>query len=237
MDKLVGKVLARLDELELRDNTLVLFLGDNGTGREITSQFKGKAYPGGKGLTNARGTHVPLIASWPRSVPGNRVSSDLIDSADFLPTLCEAAGAEVPPSLPVDGVSFLPQLRGENGKPREWLYAWYAKQGGPRATHEWAMTTELKVYGDGKIYDLRTDREESSPVDAASLSTEDAATVKKLQAVIEKYANARPAELLASSGGNAENDDYAKNQPSKKKEGKRQGKKKQGQKARKARQL
>jgi arylsulfatase A len=238
MDKLVGKVLAKLDELELRDETLVIFLGDNGTGREITSQFKGKVYPGGKGLTNYRGTHVPLIVSWPGSIPGNCVSSELIDSADFLPTLCEAAGAEVPPSLPIDGASFLPQLRGEKGKPREWLYAWYAKQGGPRATHEWAMTTELKVYSDGKIYDLRTDREESRPVDPASLSAEDAATIRKLQAVINKYANARPAELLASSGGNAEDEDYAKKEPGKKQAGKRQGKNKQGQrKNRKAQQL
>jgi arylsulfatase A len=209
MDKLVGRLVAKLDELGVRDNTLVIFLGDNGTGREITSQFKGQPLRGGKGLTNARGTHVPLIANWPGHVPAGKVNGDLIDSTDFLPTLCELTGASVPKSLTIDGRSFLPQLRGEAGAPREWLYSWYSKNGGPKATHEWAMTTSLKVYRNGQVFDLRSDPYEETLLDAASLSADDAETVKKLQAVMDQYADARPAHLLTSAGGNAE-DDYAK---------------------------
>jgi arylsulfatase A len=95
MDKMIGRLDARLAELGIRDNTLLLFLGDNGTGKGLTSRFKGTNYEGGKGTTTARGTHVPLIASWPAVMKTGRVNRDLISSADFLPTICEAAGVKV----------------------------------------------------------------------------------------------------------------------------------------------
>jgi arylsulfatase A len=112
MDKLIGRLVAKLDELGLRENTLVMFLGDNGTNTGITSQFRGQPYKGGKGTSTARGTHVPLIANWPGKVPAGRVNGDLIASTDFLPTLCAVAGVPLPASLPPDGRSFLPQLMG-----------------------------------------------------------------------------------------------------------------------------
>lgn len=200
MDKMVGRLVAKLDELDLSGKTLVLFLGDNGTGRTVTSQFKGKPYPGGKGTGTARGMHVPLIANWPGRVPAGRVNRSLIASTDFLPTLCEAAGAAIPPSLPMDGVSFLPQLLGEAGAPREVLYCWYARNGGPKADIEFAMTTEWKLYRDGTCYDLRADPFESKPVAVESLPPEDAATVQRLRQELNRYADARPARLREAAG-------------------------------------
>lgn len=195
MDKLIGRILAKLDELGIRENTLVIFLGDNGTGREITSQFKGRPYPGGKGLTNARGMHVPLIANWPGRVPAGSVNGDLISSTDFLPTLCEAAGATIPTSLPDDGRSFLPQLVGQKGQPREWLYCWYAKNGGATATAEFAMSVEHKLYRDGKFFDLSADPFEERPLRVDDLSAANAAAARSLALVLEEYADARPAHL------------------------------------------
>src|SRR6478672_3148143 len=87
MDKLVGKVVTKLDDLKIRDNTLIIFLGDNGTGKGVRSKLRGVEYPGGKGTTNARGMHVPLIANWPDHIHVG-VNDDLIDSTDFLPTVC-----------------------------------------------------------------------------------------------------------------------------------------------------
>src|SRR5688572_25832611 len=89
MDKLVGKLIARLDELGLRENTLIFFLGDNGTGAEVMSKFNGTQVRGGKGQTVDRGTHVAAIANWPGKVVGGKVCDDLIDASDFLPTFCE----------------------------------------------------------------------------------------------------------------------------------------------------
>ena len=65
MDKMIGRVVDKLDELGIRDNTLLIFIGDNGTHSSVTSRFQGADYQGGKGSTNQRGTHVPMVVSWP----------------------------------------------------------------------------------------------------------------------------------------------------------------------------
>lgn len=96
MDQLIGRVDAKLADLGIRDNTLLVFLGDNGTHSTVTSRFAGADYRGGKGTTTRRGTHVPLIASWPAVMTQGRVNQDLISSVDLFPTLCEAAGDSGP---------------------------------------------------------------------------------------------------------------------------------------------
>ncbi|MFM7752229.1 MAG: sulfatase-like hydrolase/transferase [Opitutaceae bacterium] len=195
LDRMVGEFMARLDSLGLRENTLVLFLGDNGTGIEITSRFKGEPYPGGKGRSHARGTHVPLIASWPGRVPAGMVNGDLIGSTDFLPTLLDAAGAKLPDGYPGDGVSFYPQLLGQKGRPRDALYAWYASDGGPVAKWEFAMSTRHKLYRDGRFFDLGSDPWEQRALKVDSLTGDSATAAKALQAELERYSDARPPEL------------------------------------------
>jgi arylsulfatase A len=192
MDKLVGRLVAKLDELGIRENTLVIFLGDNGTGKGTVSQWKGQSYPGGKGLTNARGMHVPLIANWPGHVPAGKVNGDLIDSTDFPPTVCEIAGVKMPSRDPIDGRSFAPQLFGEKGNPREWIYMWYSQSGGPKAKAEFAMSETLKLYSDGRVFDLQADPFEEKELRLADLNGDDAAAAKKLQGVIAQFADARP---------------------------------------------
>jgi arylsulfatase A len=192
MDKMIGRLDARLGEIGIRDNTLLIFIGDNGTNSAITSRFRGADYKGGKGTTTARGDHVPMIVSWPAAIREGRVNTDLISAADFLPTLCEAAAVPVPDT--VDGVSFLPQLRGDEGGPREWLYTWYSpRQKADMSVKEYAFDHRHKLYRDGRFYDLRQDPfEEGPPIEVGELH---AAAAAKLQAVLDRYASARPAEL------------------------------------------
>ncbi|MBA4018461.1 MAG: arylsulfatase [Pirellula sp.] len=192
MDKLIGKLTARLDELKIRDNTLLLFVGDNGTSPAVTSQFRGAAYRGGKGTANAAGMHVPLIASWPGHAAKGKVCGDLIGSVDFLPTICEAAGVKLP--APTDGVSFYGQLRGETGTPRTSLYCWYARDGAA-VQAEFAMSTRYKLYKDGRFLDLQADPLEQRARQVKELAGEEAAAAKVLQATLDEYADARPTEL------------------------------------------
>ena len=221
MDKHVGQLVAKLDALGIRENTMVILLGDNGTGVSVTSQFKGKPYPGGKGTATARGTHTPLIVNWPGHIAAGKVSQDLISSVDFLPTICEAAGATVPAALKIDGQSFLPQLLGQKGKPREWLYSWYVRNGGGTPQWEYAMTASHKLYRDGRFFDLTADPYEEKPaLTVASLSGPAAAAAKKLQAALDQYTNARPAHLMKAPAADADEEGAPK-----KKAGK--GKKKQ----------
>jgi arylsulfatase A len=195
MDKLIGKLVAKLDETGVRDNTLILFLGDNGTGKGTPLKFKGRAVVGAKSLTNTYGTHVPLIANWPAVMPKGRVSADLIDSTDFLPTICEAATAPVPADLKIDGRSFMPQLRGEKGTPREWLYAWYNPSGGPKAQAEFAHDARFKLYSDGRFFDVQADELEKRPLADDGLTAEAKAAKAKLQGALDQFKDARPAAI------------------------------------------
>ena len=194
MDKMVGRVATKLDELGIRDNTLLIFLGDNGTHPSVTSRFKGADYKGGKGSTNSHGTHLPLVVSWPRVIKSGRVSADLVSSTDFLPTICAASGVEVPAN--VDGVSFLPQLQGEDGTPREWLYTWYSpRQRQDLMVKEYAFDQHFKLYRTGQFYDLRDDADERQDLGAGSLASDAAAAKTKLQRALDQFNDARPIEL------------------------------------------
>ena len=196
MDKLIGKLTATLDELDIRDETLVIFLGDNGTGKGTVSRFRGGDFKGGKGQSTARGMHVPLIVNWPGHVPAGKVNDELVSSVDFLPTLCAAAGVKPPPTLTLDGYSFLPQALGEGGTPRPPIYSWYSQHGGGTPTHELAMSKQYKLYSDGRLFDLDADPlEEAAPLDNGALSAAQAAAAEELRGVIAMYAGARPAAL------------------------------------------
>jgi arylsulfatase A len=194
-DKLIGKLVARLDELKLRDNTLVIVLGDNGTGRGTPSKFKGREVVGGKGLTTTWGTHVPAIVNCPGFVASGKVSHDLIDATDFLPTICEAARVPIPAELKIDGRSFLPQVRGEKGEPREWLYAWYNPSGGPKAQAEFAHDRKFKLYTDGRFYALDKDDLEKNPLSDDALDRAAKTAKAKLQSALDQYAGPRPAAI------------------------------------------
>lgn len=194
MDKMIGRLDAKLGDLGIRDNTLLLFIGDNGTHSTVTSRFNGADYQGGKGTTTQHGTHVPMIASWPAVMKQGRVNRDLISAADLLPTICDAAGIKLPANL--DGVSFLPQLRGESGTPREWLYIWYSpRQRLDLTVREFVFNHDHKLYRDGRFFDLKADPFEQKPLTTAALTDREAAARAKLQKALDQFANARPAEL------------------------------------------
>jgi len=213
MDKLIGKVVAKLDALALRENTLILFLGDNGTGRGTRSQMGDRTVIGGKGTTTTAGMHVPLIANWPGRVLAGKVHSDLVDTTDFLPTLLEAAGVTLPREPKPDGRSFFPQLCGEQGRPRDWIYSWYSpRQGADLAAREFAFDQRFKLYRSGEFFDLTRDVAEAKPLAVSSLEGEAAAAAKKLQAALDQFKNVRPARLdrLAAQAVEADKKQKAK---------------------------
>jgi arylsulfatase A len=127
VDKMVGKIVSKLDELGLRENTLVLFTCDNGTSGAIKSELNGKIVQGGKRKMTDAGTHVPLIANWPKTIPEKQVIVELVDFSDFLPTLLDAAQSPLPTNIPLDGQSFLPQITGKQANPRKWVHCYYRR--------------------------------------------------------------------------------------------------------------
>lgn len=110
LDRETGRVLDALDRLGLAENTIVIFFSDNGDffGREGLKPFYGS-----KGDIYEGGVRMPLLMRWPGVVSPGSESDALISSVDFFPTLAEAAGLRVN-DPDVDGVSFLPALKGQN---------------------------------------------------------------------------------------------------------------------------
>jgi len=194
MDKIIGKIVARLEELGLREKTLILFTGDNGTDKPVTSMMGDRKVVAGKGRTSDAGTRVPFIANWPGVIGQGKVCGDLVDFSDFLPTLCECAAVAVPPKLNIDGRSFLPQLRGKKGNPRDWIYCWYSRDGSENG-REFARNQRYKLYRTGEFYDIDSDVLEKNALKQSQLDQGAAKARKMLQGALDRYENARPEQL------------------------------------------
>lgn len=111
-----------LEELGIADNTVLIFLADNGTDRDLKNQWGDeKMIKGGKGTMTDRGTHVPMIVRWPKHIKEGSTCNDLVDFSDLFPTLCALSGAQLPKEK-IHGQSFLPQLLGKSSKPRAWVH-------------------------------------------------------------------------------------------------------------------
>jgi arylsulfatase A len=167
IDRIVGRIVDGLEKAGLRENTLILFTGDNGTHATITSLMRdGRRIAGGKGLMTDAGTRVPLIANWPGRIAAGGVTDDLVDFSDFVPTMLDAAGTVPAPGLAIDGQSFLPRLTGSLYEPRRWVFSHYWGQRGrtPEGAQEFARNQRWKLYDDGRLFDVAADPLEESPV-------------------------------------------------------------------------
>ena len=202
MDKLVGRLMAELDRQGLREKTLVIFTGDNGTyGNEAPrSTIGGRELCGAKGMLLEGGSRVPLVASWPGHIPAGSVCNDLTELVDFLPTLAEVAGAEVPGGQPIDGQSFAPQLLGQRGTPREWVFVmlgrhWYVRDAG------WKLTD------DGELFDMRdapfAEREATAGAEADAARRRLGAVLAKLDPASGKLGDETGKHAKKSRAGSA----------------------------------
>ncbi len=174
LDTGVGRLLATLSaEADLDANTLVLFTSDNG-GLATAEGSPTSNLPliEGKGWMYEGGVREPLIARWPGTVPAGRVCTAPVTSPDIFPTLLQAAGLPTRPEQHVDGVSFLPRLRGEIQADRGaiyWHYPHYGNQGGtPGASIREGDWKLIRFFEDERLelYNLRTDLGETRNVAA-----------------------------------------------------------------------
>lgn len=187
MDELVGRLLSALDDLQLRQNTLIVFTADNATTKGVISKLGGVEIRGGKGTMTDAGTHVPLIANWLGTAPSGKIYDDLVDLSDILPTFAEAAGVAIPANHIVDGRSFLPQIRGDNGNPRDWVFIQF---GNKRAVRSFTW----KLHNNGNFFNLIADPFENTPIKASNDTPESAAARERLKIALDL--NCKPFEIL-----------------------------------------
>jgi arylsulfatase A-like enzyme len=175
MDENVGKVLHKLDELGLTDNTIVCFTSDNGglstAEGSPTSNLPLKA---GKGWLYEGGIRVPYIIRWPGiTKPGSKCTVPVIGT-DFYPTLLQAAGLPQKPEQHVDGVSLVPLLNGTSKtigrKAIYWHYPHYGNQGGrPGSCLRAGNYKLIETFEDNavELYNLRDDIGEKKDLSAS----------------------------------------------------------------------
>ncbi|WP_066630864.1 sulfatase-like hydrolase/transferase [Labilibacter marinus] len=216
MDKLIGNVVTKLDELQLRENTLIVVMGDNGTKECFTHILPNDSiYPGRKGGNTDNGLHVPLVLNQLGKIKaGNhtiRKYDGMVDVTDIYPTIAEATSVEIPKSNELDGISFWPQVMGKKGEARDVIYTWYNNNQPYTSDKElliYAFNKEFKRYApcteypEGRFFDLRTDPLEKagdtvverrfkvmlhSGLDIARLTKEQQKAYHELGKIIDSY--------------------------------------------------
>jgi arylsulfatase A len=178
MDKLVGKLVQDIEAMNLRERTLIVFMGDNGSANtsNARSTIGGRNVSGMKGTMLEGGGLVPLIVNWRGTAPNGKLSDELID---FLPTFAELIGTSLPKDTTFDGHSFAPQLQGLEGSPREWVFnqlarMWYVRD------------ADFKLTQDGKLYDMSDAPFSERMVESGKESDQALASRSKLATVLAK---------------------------------------------------
>ena len=161
MDRSIGRVLDSLDAHGLADDTLVIFLGDNGG----VSRHTRLGLRGGKASPFEGGIRTPLLVRQPGLVPAGRRIDAMVSHLDILPTLCELLEIE-PPERPLDGKSIAALLTGESAEsPHVFLvHSWDRHR--PRLDRGWSVTMpRWKLTYEG-LYDLENDLGETKDLSA-----------------------------------------------------------------------
>lgn len=182
MDQNVGRVLNKLKELGLDENTVVCFMSDNGglstSEGSPTSNFP---FRGGKGWTYEGGIREPFIIKWPQGAKAGTVNNTPVCSIDFYPTLLEIVDVKI--SHPIDGQSLVPLLQGTGTLNREalfWHYPHYSNQGGiPSGAIRMENWKLVERYEDGRVHLYNLDSDQSERVDLASKNSERVTAMRK----------------------------------------------------------
>jgi arylsulfatase A len=154
-------------------------MGDNGTASKYAerSSIGGKQLSGKKGTMLECGSLVPAIISWPGKIKPGRISNQLIDACDFMPTMAQLGGAPIPTDRVIDGKSFFPLLFNESASHRDWIFMelgnqWYVRDA------NWKLTREEK------LFDMRNAPFEEMLVQNPASSPATKAAFEKLKAVL-----------------------------------------------------
>ena len=198
-DRLVGRIVNALEDLKLRERTIVIFTTDNGTSGGRRGTIGGVKPSGGKASKYEGGVCEPFIVNCPGLVPAGVVTDALTDFTDLLPTFAELGGAEIPADLTIDGKSFAPLILGKaDDSPRDWIMALghgaaKVDEHGVRGKHDYAdrviRDKRYKVWVDTKrqiteLYDLENDPLEQTNL-IGSDKAERLAALRKFRAIAD----------------------------------------------------
>ena len=193
MDKMVGKVVNKLDETGLRDETLIIVTGDNGTHRKLASPFTLRGtIQGGKGTMQDAGNRVAFVANWRGTIRPATIVDSPIGFADVLPTVADATKSTLPSTI--DGQSLLPLMKGDSSQARGWMFQSYSKGGPSKGRYRcFVRDANWKLYADGSLFNVPNDWLEKTPV----TGSKGQAHRQRLQPILDRILRDVPEELIA----------------------------------------
>ena len=186
MDKIVGKIVNTIKEEGIAHNTLIIFVGDNGTKNTLVSQTKKGPVRGAKGNTITHGNHVPMVAYWPNQIKTSKSHGGLINFSDFYATFCEILGV----NHKTDGASMMGILNGNKPLDRETITTYYDPMWSPNVTrfrNVFSQNTRYKLYKDGKFFDMENDILESLPLEDKDLNEDQKIIKAKLASELANF--------------------------------------------------
>jgi arylsulfatase A-like enzyme len=148
MDDAIGELLRVLDELKLTDDTIVIFLSDNGGGGSDNAPLRG-----GKSQMFEGGLRVPCLVRWPGRIPAVAVSDEFLTSLEIFPTILAAAGAAPPQNVVLDGFDMLSVLQGKERSPRQEMF-WKRRDDHAARVGNWKWVESARGSG---LFDLSHD--------------------------------------------------------------------------------
>ncbi len=190
IDEGVGKIMEKLTELKLAENTIVVFTGDNGGEDNVTSNAPLRA---GKSTLYEGGIRVPLIVRYPKLVPANTVCRTPTSNIDFYPTLCELAGIQLDRQRVIDGLSIVPLLRTPSIALSRDALCWHyplarphflgGRSSGAIRQGRWKLIQFFDT-GENELYDLADDIGES-----VNLAGDHPEKLRELKTLLEAWRN------------------------------------------------
>lgn len=160
LDAQVGRLLAHVDQRGDRRETIVLFIGDNGSPRNVTSRRNARDVRGGKSRPTDTGSRVPFVIWGPGRVPANREVAELISTVDVFPTVLDIASVGEKADRPLDGWSVLPLALGVADGRREWVTFHYHPRPMTRPkskAERWARDARWQLFDDGRLFQVAID--------------------------------------------------------------------------------
>ncbi len=182
LDDAIGRILAALDEQGLRDETLILFLSDNGAEIDGGDRERNAPLRDGKGELYEGGVRVPAVVSWPGRIEPGRVVDTPLHLVDLFPTLVGLAGGDVSEAGALDGIDAWPVLRGDDTVPRTLLLNVNGRTGAVRRGRWKLLRTKDGPTQRLELYDVVED-----PGETRDLAKEQPDRVQELSAALQAF--------------------------------------------------
>lgn len=213
VDESLGRILDKIDELGLANDTLIIFTSDNGgnvgadpmrqLGKRADLLDTGASYKkwagtkaptnnaplkGGKASINEGGIRVPLIVSWPGRIAAGATSDEVVGCIDFYPTLLDLLGIKSNPKQIIDGVSIAPVLLGTGPLARESYFTWHSTRFASVRQGDWKLIRTITPSNHGKIQNVHALYNLKDDLgETTNLARENHARVAELSALIDRY--------------------------------------------------